>query len=145
MPYFSSSSRIGRNVGLRRTPFVRKPGSKGPSRDTPLERSRKRIRAVGKKGLKSARALRVFKKAVARLGLDERCERRGPNCTGTEQLTWAHGRKRSELKAGELESFAIICCVNCHREMDEGMSHEGMAAEVSRIIALRPERHLEAA
>lgn len=104
-----------------------------------------RLNKVGKTGRKNARALKVFKAECVRQGVDERCERRGKNCTGTEQLTWAHGRKRSKLREGELEHFAIVCCVNCHREMDEGMTHEEMANEVERIIAGRDERRLEAA
>lgn len=109
------------------------------------ERVRGRLRKVGKVGRRNARALRVFKKECVRQGVEPRCERRGRRCTGTEQLTWAHGRKRRELRDGELESFVIVCCVNCHREMDEGMSHEEMANEVARIIADRPNKMMEAA
>lgn len=136
---------------LKRTPMPRgKVGLKRASFDRTSRanfghlKRRKALGTPGKGTSKNRRALRVFKVRVGRYLID-RCERRGGNCTGAEQLTWAHGRKRRELLEGELEDFAIVCCVNCHREMDEGMSHEGMAAEVSRIIALRPERYLEAA
>lgn len=122
--------------------------SQMPRRKSPLCRAsagRGKLRKVGKVGRRNVRALRVFKKDCAEQGVEERCERRGRNCTGTENLTWAHGRKRDELREGELEHFAIVCCVNCHREMDEGMSHEEMAAEVRRIINLRDGRRLQAA
>jgi hypothetical protein len=115
----------------------------GLRRDTPLERSRKRIRAVGKKGLENRRALKVFKKECARLQI-ERCEAGYEGCTG-EPDTWAHGRKRRELLEGELETFAVIACLVCHRRLDERMSHEEMAAEVRRIIAGRADRLAEAA
>lgn len=121
-----------------------KPHHKKLTRHTPLQRGTPPGRQ-GKGGRKNARALRVFKRDCREQGVDERCERRGPNCTGTENLTWAHGRKRVLLREGELEHFAIVCCVNCHGEMDEGMTHDEMADEVERIIALRPERRLEAA
>jgi hypothetical protein len=103
-----------------------------------------RMKKVGKKMRESKRALGVFKRECARLGI-ERCEVRGQHCTGADDLTWAHGRKRRELKEGELEEFAVVACRNCHRPLDEDMSHDEMAAEVTRIIGLRPERYLEAA
>jgi hypothetical protein len=123
-----------RTAPLRRSPFDPR---KARMRRTALAKA-------GRKTRENARALRVFKKDCAKYGID-RCERRGPHCTGMENLTWAHGRKRRELLGGELERFAIVCCVNCHRELDEQMTHEEMAAEVDRLIQLRPERYLEAA
>jgi hypothetical protein len=129
-----------------------KPGKGFKPRTAPLARApfRRDVRGnygglkAGKKMRENRRALSVFKKECARLGI-ERCEVRGPNCTGTEDLTWAHGRKRRELLEGELETFAIVACAICHRPLDEELTHAEMAAEVSRIIQLRPERYLEAA
>jgi len=113
-------------------------------KQTAIERCRQRIRKVGRQGRENARALRIFKRECARLGLGERCECGYEGCTGQPD-TWAHGRKRRLLRPGELERFAVVACVNCHRKLDEQMSHEEMAAEVDRIIQLRPERYWEAA
>lgn len=135
-----------RGNGLARTPFRKKADAEkervGTKRRDRVRRTK--LKKVGKKGRESVRALRVFKKECARLGID-RCEVRGPHCTGTENLTWAHGRKRRELKPGELERFAIVCCVNDHRILDEELSHDEMAERVTYYISLRPERYLEAA
>jgi hypothetical protein len=128
---------------LARVAFERKERSEDKKK---VERERlrtKRLRAVGKKGRENGRALRVFKKECARLGI-ERCEVRYSVCTGIPD-TWAHGRKRRKLREGELETFAVAACKACHRVLDEDMTHEQMAAEVGRIISLRPDRYLEAA
>jgi hypothetical protein len=129
-------------VTLRRSPM--KPRRSPLSRPrASAKRSRERIRKVGKVGLKNARALRVFKRECARLGI-ERCEVRYMGCTG-EPTTWAHGRRRRFLKGDELERFAVAACIPCHTTLDQKMSHEECAREVARIIQLRPERYLEAA
>jgi hypothetical protein len=129
----------------RHTFLPRSPIKRGDSRlGRAVSKARGRIRRVGKKGLENRRALAVFKRECVRLGID-RCEVRGSHCTGAEDLTWAHGRKRRELLEGELETFAIVACRNCHRPLDEELTHAEMAAEVSRIHGLRPERYLEAA
>jgi hypothetical protein len=101
------------------------------------------MRKAGKKDRENRKALRAFKLECAGFGI-ERCECRYEGCKGIPD-TWAHGRKRRELLEGELEKFAVAACTVCHRRLDEDMSHEEMAAEVARLIALRPERYLEAA
>lgn len=132
-----------RGTPIARTRFVRKKKAEGKKRRnyTPQYST---LSKEGKTGRENRKALRVFKKDAARYSIDG-CEARYEGCTGKENLTWAHGRKRRELQGDELQHFAIVCCAVCHRRLDEGMSHERMANEVSRIIALRPERYLEAA
>jgi hypothetical protein len=126
---------------LKRSRLLRHPSPKRAGKA--LEASRKRIRTVGKKGLANRRALAVFKRECVRLQI-ERCEVRYDGCFG-EATTWAHGRRRRLLKPGELETFAVAACIPCHTTLDQKMSHEECAKEVTRIIALRPERYLEAA
>lgn len=132
--------------GQKRRSYMSR-GEKGLARsgnyNSALQRSG-RLRKVGKTGRKNRRALAAFKRECARLGVDGRCEVRRPGCFG-EATTWAHGRRRRNLKAGELERFAVAACVPCHRWLDEELSREECASEVERIIGLRPERYLEAA
>lgn len=64
------------------------------------------------------------------------CELGYPNCTRGSFLTWAHGRKRRKLQAGELETLVILACINCHNRI-ENLGPEGMLAIVESVIAER--------
>jgi hypothetical protein len=128
---------LNRHKPLPRSPFNPKKGR------TRLVSRRRALRAKGKKGKASQKALGVFKRECARLGI-ERCEVRYEGCFGVPD-TWAHGRRRRLLKEGELEAFAVAACAPCHFILDTTMSHAETAEEVTRIIGLRPERYLEAA
>ena len=101
------------------------------------------LKKVGKVGRRNARALGVFKRECARLGI-ERCELRFEGCTGTENLTWAHGRKRRHLKEGELETFAVVACASCHWKAEK-RGEPVMTPIIERCIAGRGERRLQAA
>lgn len=130
-----------RRSEIKRTSLL--PRGPGPRRSSRIKKSRKRMRKAGKGGRENRRALSVFKRECARLGV-ERCEVRYEGCQGHPD-TWAHGRRRRFLKEGELETFAVAACTVCHRVLDEVLSREDCAKEVTRLIGLRPERYLEAA
>jgi hypothetical protein len=72
------------------------------------------------------------------------CEARFPHeCTGREQLTWAHNAKRRKLSTEDLTHAALIC-VNAHNII-EVLPPEEMRRIVDEIIADRPNKQMEAA
>jgi hypothetical protein len=100
------------------------------------------LKPVGKQGRANARANRFLKRECERLGI-ERCEFGYSDCTGALFLSHAHVAKRRELLAGELETAAAVACFNCHRKLDEGMSHTEMRAAVEEALAKRADRYVE--
>lgn len=92
---------------------------------------RKMMARRGKKAKAGAKANRLLKAECVRLGIYT-CELGYEGCTRNNFLSFAHVAKRRELKAGELETAAILACWSCHRRLDEGMSHADMRVEVER-------------
>ena len=96
----------------------------------------RRINPVGKKGRANARANRERKPLYEKAEIT-RCEVRGPRCTPDNYLTWAHGRKRRNLKPGELEDFTVLACQNCHWDVLEKGGELKMTPLVQAIIDAR--------
>ena len=65
------------------------------------------------------------------------CEFRYEGCTGGFMLTPAHSMKRRFIQTESDYREIGIACINCHRILDEKMTHETMRAEVLRVIRLR--------
>jgi hypothetical protein len=65
------------------------------------------------------------------------CEFLFRGCTRTMFLTPAHSRKRREIENEEQLREVAVACVNCHRKLDEEMSHEEMWRHVTRVRELR--------
>jgi hypothetical protein len=104
-------SAIKRNSKLRRTP----------------------LRRVGKKGKLNQKANRILAKEFKG---PQYCEATFPHdCTGSEQLTWAHNAKRRKLSTEDLTHAALIC-INAHNVI-EVKSPEEMKAIVDEIIQIR--------
>lgn len=79
---------------------------------------------------------RELKKYLAPLLIDY-CEVQLPGCERTMNLTPAHSRKRSKIETKE-QYFEVVCaCGNCHRLLDEKMSHEEMEQAVKSVIRNR--------
>lgn len=67
----------------------------------------------------------------------EYCEVRLEGCFGTFGLAPAHSRKRREIETKDQFFEVVAACLNCHRKLDEQMSHEEMEATVKQIITSR--------
>lgn len=62
------------------------------------------------------------------------CEFRYEGCMGTFGQALAHSRKRRYITSKEQYWEVGLACVQCHKKLDEQMSHEEMESEVKRII-----------
>lgn len=58
-------------------------------------------------------------------------------CGGSFGLGFAHRYKRRFLTTDEEKRTVILCCQICHRQLDEGMSHEQMYETVTKVIENR--------
>lgn len=103
-----------------------------------LKRSTRPRLWVGKKTLANMKANARLKKKFTALGIT-RCELRYINCTGSDFLSWCHGRKRRKLVGDELETLVCLACINCH-SVAERMQPEAMLAIVQSTIAERESR-----
>lgn len=97
---------------------------------------RRRLRALGKKGKANQRANRILAREFKG---PHYCEATFPHdCTGSEQLTWAHNMKRR--KQPDLLHAALICR-NAH-DIIEIKPAEEMMRIVDGIILERSDREL---
>lgn len=135
MTYFPNS-RLHRTTPLRR--------SRRERAGTALERSRKRIRAAGKKGRAWAKARRELKVEFERVYGITACEERGPGCMVDDGLGFAHRLKRRFIQTKDELMHVALLCNACHDRW-ETAGHERMREAIDRIIAGRDERRLEAA
>lgn len=118
---------------LKRTSIRRKPQ---PWR---TRRQRAALKRIGKKGKENQKANATLAKTFKGAQF---CEARFPHdCTGSEQLTWAHNMKRR--KQPDLLHAALIC-VNAHNII-EVLPPEDMKRIVDGIIDNRTNRECEAA
>ncbi len=65
------------------------------------------------------------------------CEVRLDGCFGTYGLAPAHSRKRREIENKEQYFEVVAACLNCHRKLDEQMTHGEMERTVKQIISSR--------
>lgn len=98
-------------------------------------KTRTPLRRAGKKGNAWKTTRRQLKKESAAMGIT-RCELNYPNCTGDDQLGFAHGRKRTRLKGNELHDLCCLICNNCHSRI-EFSGPEAMLAVVESVISER--------
>jgi hypothetical protein len=97
------------------------------------------LRKIGKKGKENVRANRILAKNFTG---HQYCEAKFPHdCTGREQLTWAHNMKRR--KKPDLLRAALIC-VNAHNAV-EFLPPEEMKRIVDEIVSSRETNIPEAA
>lgn len=64
------------------------------------------------------------------------CEVMFEGCTGGYNVSFAHARKRTKLREGEIRD-CCIACQSCHRHLDEDLSHDDMYSTVMGIIERR--------
>lgn len=123
-----------RRTAMKRSQIARKPDH------VQLRRRRATLATIGKKGREWAHVRGELKRMLTTLGID-RCEFRFKDCTDRENLSLAHSMKRRFLGKGEERERLIrevgVACLNCHRELDERMTHEQMATAVRGVIARR--------
>lgn len=65
------------------------------------------------------------------------CEFRFEGCTVTYMLTPAHSMKRRFIQTEAQYREIAIACLNCHRILDERMSHDEMRTAVKDAIQRR--------
>jgi len=65
------------------------------------------------------------------------CEFRFDGCMPTFGLALAHSRKRRMIENREQYFEVGLACQQCHRQLDEKMSHSDMEQAVKDIIAKR--------
>lgn len=101
---------------------------------------RSRISPTGKKGREWANVRRQIIAQLERQGIVY-CEFGFDGCTRNDYLSLAHSMKRRFLGSGDDRKWRIrevaLACWNCHRILDEVMSHEEMAEAVREAIAAR--------
>lgn len=69
-------------------------------------------------------------------GMPNYCEARLPGCINL-YLSPAHSRKRREIETREQYFEICWACENCHRKLDEQMSHAEMEQAVKWVIERR--------
>lgn len=65
------------------------------------------------------------------------CEFRYDGCMQTFGQALAHSRKRRFITSKSEYWEVGLACIQCHKQLDERMSHEEMESEVKRIIEER--------
>jgi hypothetical protein len=90
---------------------------------------------IGKKG-RHWREIRTNVVIPALNGIDY-CEFGFPGCLKGIMLTPAHSRKRRKIENDEQLAEVAVCCIPCHRVLDEQMTHADMEAAVKKAIARR--------
>lgn len=112
-----------------------KPEKRGP-------KPKRRMNVAGVRTLEWSRVRARLKKRFAAWGIT-RCEFAFIGCTRSQQLSFAHAVKRRFLSATAAPGTAehietvAVCCLVCHQQLDEGMSHQAMRASVLSVIATR--------
>ena len=99
-----------------------------------LNKEKKPIRKIGKKGRASLSAVAQMKVDFKKMGIVS-CEVRFDPCWDTQALSFAHPDKRRFLKPEDLTT-AILACVPCHTIIEQ-WPREKMRAFVMEIIAKR--------
>lgn len=99
-------------------------------------RQRKAMRRYGKKTLEWDTVRKELKQIFFDNGVTS-CELGWPQCYHNNYLTWGHGRKRRFLSGNELKTLVILVCQNCHKTLDEEMTHEEMYDTVIAVIEKR--------
>jgi hypothetical protein len=93
------------------------------------------LNTVGNKTREWQQAKRVLKPAFEDAGITE-CELRlDANCWRNNGLSWAHSKKRGDIRGGELYEV-VVGCAYCHT-MIEGMPKDKMTKLVREVIAKR--------
>jgi hypothetical protein len=92
------------------------------------------LKRAGKKTKEWAAARKILKPKFQAAGITT-CELGYRNCWYDNALSFAHARKRNDLRPGELYEV-ILCCTPCH-DILERMPKPIMYAAVHKIIAAR--------
>lgn len=96
-----------------------------------------RLNANGRKTQDWIKVRRELSIEFAAAGITS-CELKYEGCWGEKALGWAHGRKRRNLRDGELKSLVALVCNPCHGRI-EYLPPEEMLAIVQDVIARREE------
>lgn len=107
-------------------------------RRTPLLRSQKSMKKVGKKGKLRERINGPNRIRFAAMGLLGTCEAKLLGCWPNGRLTWMHGKKDRLLTMHERKFLVIRACTVCHNRI-ELSGHENMLKFVLGVIEKRNE------
>lgn len=100
--------------------WQRKPINRGTKqiKRTQIERRRKALKKVGKKGREAIRVRRLQKLEFAAMGITT-CELRLEGCLIDDGLGFMHAQKRRNLSAYDLRHTVLLACNWCHWQWEK--------------------------